>query len=66
MTNLSKQLRSALEERFEFPAVRVDATQQSEDGTIKSRFRLHDGHLVEGVLIPTSTRQTACVSSRRL
>lgn len=64
MTNLSKQLRSALEERFEFPAVTVDATQQSEDGTIKSRFRLHDGHLVEGVLIPTSTRQTACVSSQ--
>jgi 23S rRNA (adenine2503-C2)-methyltransferase len=42
----------------------VDTTQHSNDGTIKSRFRLHDGHLVEGVLIPTDTRQTACVSSQ--
>ncbi len=64
MTNLSKPLRASLEERFSFPSVKVDATQTSEDGTIKSRFRLHDGHLVEGVLIPTSTRQTACVSSQ--
>ncbi|WP_341842652.1 23S rRNA (adenine(2503)-C(2))-methyltransferase RlmN [Chitinophaga caseinilytica] len=64
MTNLSKPLRAALEERFEFPAVTVDATQLSTDGTIKSRFKLHDGYLVEGVLIPTSTRQTACVSSQ--
>ncbi|WP_298714509.1 23S rRNA (adenine(2503)-C(2))-methyltransferase RlmN [Chitinophaga sp.] len=64
MTNLSKNLRTALEERFDFPAVSVDATQQSTDGTIKSRFRLHDGYLVEGVLIPTSSRQTACVSSQ--
>jgi 23S rRNA (adenine2503-C2)-methyltransferase len=64
MTNLSKPLRSALEEHFSLPAVQVDATQHSEDGTIKSRFRLHDGHLVEGVLIPTENRQTACVSSQ--
>ncbi|WP_109694717.1 23S rRNA (adenine(2503)-C(2))-methyltransferase RlmN [Chitinophaga deserti] len=64
MTNLSKTLRAALEERFSFPSVKVDATQISEDGTIKSRFRLHDGYLVEGVLIPTANRQTACVSSQ--
>ncbi|MFM9055607.1 MAG: 23S rRNA (adenine(2503)-C(2))-methyltransferase RlmN, partial [Bacteroidota bacterium] len=31
---------------------------------IKSAFRLHDGHLIEGVLIPTDTRMTACVSSQ--
>ncbi|AWO01042.1 23S rRNA (adenine(2503)-C(2))-methyltransferase RlmN [Chitinophaga alhagiae] len=64
MTNLSKPLRAALEERFSLPSIKVDATQHSTDGTIKSRFRLHDGHLVEGVLIPTATRQTACVSSQ--
>lgn len=64
MTNLSKQLRSALEEHFTLPALKVDATQHSNDGTIKNRFRLHDGHLVEGVLIPTENRQTACVSSQ--
>lgn len=64
MTNLSKPLRAALEEKFTLPSIKIDATQQSTDGTIKSRFRLHDGHLVEGVLIPTATRQTACVSSQ--
>ncbi|NSL89908.1 23S rRNA (adenine(2503)-C(2))-methyltransferase RlmN [Chitinophaga solisilvae] len=64
MTNLSKDLRHKLEENFHIPAVRVDGIQQSNDGTIKSRFRLHDNHLVEGVLIPTDTRQTACVSSQ--
>ncbi|MET6998600.1 23S rRNA (adenine(2503)-C(2))-methyltransferase RlmN [Chitinophaga defluvii] len=64
MTNLSKQLRANLEEHFSLPAITVDTVQQSTDGTVKSRFRLHDGHLVEGVLIPTENRQTACVSSQ--
>ena len=63
MTNLSKELRQKLTEHFSLPAVKVDTVQQSNDGTIKSRFRLHDNHLVEGVLIPTDSRQTACVSS---
>ena len=64
MTNLSKELRAKLVEHFELPALRVDATQYSEDGTIKSRFKTVDGHLVEGVLIPTDERRTACVSSQ--
>jgi 23S rRNA (adenine2503-C2)-methyltransferase len=64
MTNLSKELRQKLAEDFTFPALTVDATQYSTDGTIKSRFKTHDGHLVEGVLIPTETRYTACVSSQ--
>lgn len=64
MTNLSKPLRQQLEANFSLPAVTVDTLQKSEDGTMKSRFRLHDGYFVEGVLIPTDTRQTACVSSQ--
>jgi 23S rRNA (adenine2503-C2)-methyltransferase len=64
MTNLSKELRQHLGEHFTLPALTVDLTQQSADGTVKSRFRTHDGHLVEGVLIPTDNRQTACVSSQ--
>src|SRR5690606_18841033 len=63
MTNLSKELRAKLSEHFSLPALRVDAVQHSGDGTIKSRFKTADGHLVEGVLIPTESRQTACVSS---
>src|SRR6201994_306323 len=64
MTNLSKPLRQMLTENFSFPALKVDATQYSADGTIKSRFRTADHHLVEGVLIPTDERKTACVSSQ--
>lgn len=64
MTNLSKELRSRLETDFSLPSLKVDATQFSDDGTVKSHFRTFDGHLVEGVLIPTDERKTACVSSQ--
>jgi len=64
MTNLSKELRLLLADNFSLPALGVDATQYSADGTVKSRFRTFDGHLVEGVLIPTDERKTACVSSQ--
>jgi 23S rRNA (adenine2503-C2)-methyltransferase len=64
MTNLSKELRAKLADEFSFPALKVDATQYSADGTVKSRFKTFDGHLVEGVLIPTEERKTVCVSSQ--
>ncbi|RYY39542.1 MAG: 23S rRNA (adenine(2503)-C(2))-methyltransferase RlmN [Chitinophagaceae bacterium] len=64
MTNLSKELRQKLGEHFTLPVLTIDATQQSSDGTVKSRFRTHEGHLCEGVLIPTEERFTACVSSQ--
>ena len=64
MTNLSKDLRAKLQENFTLPALTVDTTQYSGDGTVKSRFRTWDKHLVEGVLIPTDERKTACVSSQ--
>lgn len=64
MTNLSLTTRQILKDHFELRAVRVDSQQVSADRTIKSGFRLHDGHLVEGVLIPTDDRMTACVSSQ--
>lgn len=64
MTNISKELRQKLKEEFVLNGLTTDATQFSEDGTIKSRFKTHDGHLIEGVLIPTASRQTACVSSQ--
>lgn len=64
MTNLSKDLRQKLGESFSLPALTIDTTQYSSDGTIKSRFKTWDGHPVEGVLIPTTSRYTACVSSQ--
>jgi len=66
MTNLSKDLRSKLTESFVINAITVDRVQQSSDGTIKTRFKLHDGHLIESVLIPVpdDSRFTVCVSSQ--
>lgn len=64
MTNLSKELRNKLKEDFTLPGLTVDTVQHSEDGTIKTRFKTHDGHFVEGVLIPTTSRFTACLSSQ--
>lgn len=64
MTNLSKGMRETLNKHFVLRPVQVNNEQQSKDGTIKSGFRLHDGHLVEGVLIPAESRMTACISSQ--
>ncbi|WP_304238404.1 23S rRNA (adenine(2503)-C(2))-methyltransferase RlmN [Jiulongibacter sediminis] len=64
MSNLSKPLREKLKSAFSILPVKVSSSQVSSDRTIKSGFKLHDGHLVEGVLIPTTDRMTACVSSQ--
>jgi 23S rRNA (adenine2503-C2)-methyltransferase len=64
MTNLSKPLREKLKGSFVIHAAEIDTSQVSSDRTIKDAFRLYDGNIVEGVLIPTETRMTACVSSQ--
>ncbi len=64
MTNVSKETRAMLEENFVINHIKVDTMQRSEDGTVKNAVRLHDGLIVESVLIPTNTRTTACVSSQ--
>ena len=64
MTNLSRESRQLMEERFIFPVLNVEKENTSADGTIKSLFRLPDGLFVEGVLIPEGTRTTACISSQ--
>jgi len=64
MTNISKATRQILEENFVINHIKVDQMQRSTDGTIKNAVRLHDGLVVESVLIPTPTRTTACVSSQ--
>lgn len=64
MSNLSKSLREKLKESFSINYVRVKESQISSDKTIKSSFSLYDGNVIEGVLIPTPDRMTACVSSQ--
>lgn len=64
MTNLSKELRNKLSERFKLVAVEENIVQKSSDGTVKLGMRLHDNRLIEGVMIPEEDRSTACVSSQ--
>jgi 23S rRNA (adenine2503-C2)-methyltransferase len=64
MTNISLDLRQTLKENFTFHTLTPDDVQHSNDGTIKTAFKLHDNYVVEGVLIPAKDRMTACISSQ--
>ncbi len=64
MNNISLATRELLAKYFVINGVQVQNQQLSNDGTIKSAFRLYDGNIVEGVLIPHDTRMTACISSQ--
>src|SRR5690606_9280533 len=64
MTNLSRELRERIALEYTINPISVDLLQKSKDGTIKNGVKLHDGLLVESVLIPTESRTTACVSSQ--
>ena len=66
MTNVSKATRAILEAHFVINHIKVDTMQRSEDGTVKNAVRLHDGLVVESVLIPTETRTAKrCVTNVR-
>ncbi len=64
MSNLSQENRSLLSTHFVINHALISEEQKSEDKTIKSAFELYDKNNVEGVLIPTKTRMTACISSQ--
>lgn len=70
MTNLSKQLRTELEEKVYIKSLRPVQEQRSLDGTIKFLFALEDDRKVEAVLIPeffedgVADRLTVCISSQ--
>ena len=64
MRNIPKSLIQKLKEDYAFYPIQLDKEQLSTDGTLKSRFKLHDGHFIEAVLIPVvaDERFTVCVS----
>ena len=69
MTNLSKSFREKLLEKFTLNRIELNEKQISRDGTVKCAFRVDtikpgDLNIVEGVLIPTKSRTTACISSQ--
>ena len=64
MRNVSKEIIELLEKTFVIQHLQISESQKSIDSTIKSAFKLFDGYNVEGVLIPTKSRMTACISSQ--
>ena len=64
MTNLSKDFRAMLAERFRIARPEIVTRQVSEDGTRKYLLKIDGGHEVEAVYIPEEDRGTLCVSSQ--
>lgn len=64
MTNLSLSLREVLNENYFIDSITLDEQQVSNDRTIKCVFNVGTGKIMEGVLIPTKSRMTACISSQ--
>ena len=64
MTNISKALRTSLEDEAEIRLPEIAADRLSEDGSRKWLFRLADGNCIETVFIPEADRGTLCISSQ--
>ncbi|WP_103172551.1 23S rRNA (adenine(2503)-C(2))-methyltransferase RlmN [Paracoccus sp. SY] len=64
MSNLAKDYRALLAEKFEIALPEIVTRQVSADGTRKYLVRIAGGHEVETVYIPEEGRGTLCVSSQ--
>ena len=65
MTNISKELRQRLDEKFEINHLEIEKKLVSKiDGTRKYLFRLKDGQIIESVMMPYEHGNTVCVSSQ--
>ncbi|UKN00154.1 23S rRNA (adenine(2503)-C(2))-methyltransferase RlmN [Paracrocinitomix mangrovi] len=64
MHNVSKKVTDHLNDNYFLDTIDISDQQKSNDGTIKCAFKSFDNQITEGVLIPTSSRVTACVSSQ--
>src|SRR5689334_6287468 len=64
MTDLPLSLRRDLAGAFAPLGTRVARHLESADGTHKLLLRLHDGQLIECVLIQENDRRTACISTQ--
>lgn len=64
MRNLPKELIALLEAEFYIGVVTPEIAQKSHDGTEKISFLLEGDARVEGVMIPSGSRTTACISTQ--
>ena len=64
MTDLSRELRAALQEKATVSLPQVVHHGVSEDGTQKYALQLPDGKQIESVFIPDTPKQTFCISTQ--
>lgn len=65
MSDLSKELRTQLSEKFPIRYCEIELKQVSKiDGTVKYLFRLSDGNFIESVLMKYKYGYTLCISSQ--
>jgi 23S rRNA (adenine2503-C2)-methyltransferase len=64
MTDLSKETREILADHFSLGRLALERKEVSRDGSQKYLFRLHDGNLIESVLIPEKNHDTLCISTQ--
>ena len=64
MTDISKDFRAVLKERYCLDLPRIHTRQDAEDGTIKLLVEMEDGAKVETVLMPYNYGDAICVSSQ--
>jgi len=65
MTNISKDLRKTLSDRYEYTSLQIERLQESQlDGTKKFLFALADGNLVESVFMRYKHGNSVCISSQ--
>lgn len=64
MTDLAKSFRAILADHAYISRFSDYIVEASRDGTLKFGFRLHDGAVIESVLIPEPERNTLCISTQ--
>ena len=64
MSNLPANFRELLTTEFYIDHIQLSDKQISKDGTVKCAFSIGESQVIEGVLIPTKSRSTACISSQ--
>ncbi len=64
MSNLPANFRELLSAEFYIDHIQLSDKQISKDGTVKCAFSIGESQVIEGVLIPTKSRSTACISSQ--
>lgn len=64
MTNLPAEMVSLLESEFRLNPLELVLQHKATDGTLKCLYQLHDGHLIETVLMDQHYGKSVCVTTQ--